>query len=81
MKLNDLKKTHPRRYGCIEFHLSDLGDRIMLGIPQNGFQNVTQFMSYEAMWNILHYLTYPIEKKIIDELKFIKEYEARKKNS
>lgn len=70
-----LKKTHPRRYGRLEFHLSDMGNRIMLGIQGKGmgFLNVTGFMDFEGMWNIIHYLTYPIDNEINNYLKFLRK--------
>lgn len=72
LKLADLKKMHPRRYGRLRFHLSDIGNRIMLGFDSSlgGFTDVTGFMGYESMWNCLHYLAYPIDRKIINELEF-----------
>lgn len=69
-KLDALKKKHPRRYGKLDFNLNDMGTGIMLGVrvKGHGFNNVTMFMSYEAMWCLLNYLYFPIE----EELKKIK---------
>lgn len=78
--LKSLKEKDLWMYGKLDFHLSDLGNSIMLGIPYNGFQNVTSFMSYEAMWYILHSLLYPINEKIREELEFIEWNENMKKH-
>lgn len=78
--LEMLKEKDQQLYGKLEFHLSDLGNGIMIGIPYNGFQNVTGFMSYEAMWYILHSLLYPINDKIHEELEFIEWNENMKKH-
>lgn len=65
-KLDALKKKFPRKYRNLDFNLNDLGTRIMLGvrIKGHGFNNVTMFMSYEAMWCLLNYLYFPIDEEI-----------------
>jgi len=63
-KLMYVKRKHPRMYKDLRLHLNDLGTRIMLGIYRKGFNNVTPFMSCEAMWHVLDCMEFPIDEEI-----------------
>lgn len=73
-KLDELKSRKPRKYKRLEFHLNDFGTGVMLGmaVPNNGFHNVTRFLSYESMYILLNYMAHPIDKEMDNILSLMK---------
>lgn len=59
IKLQELLYKHPRKYKGAQFHYGDLGFQVcLLKEGKYGYECIFRLMSFESMFNVLHYAAY-----------------------